>query len=148
MDPFSISVAAVGIAGTAISGMSKLRETITSIKDAPEELDQMRLQLDNIRRPLDTLQSLVLNPDVNTSEASKQALARTGMADAVNHCGAACDDFNKNLQNWTKHSTKDKLSLRDKISMGVWNKERVRTCRSRVETCQQTVHLAMSSTQL
>lgn len=148
MDPFSISMAAVGITGTAISGMNTLRGTFTGLRDVQEDLDAMRLQLENTRQPLDTLQSLVLSPDEAYNATSKEILAKTGMADAVNDCGKACEDFNKRLQKWTRHSTEDELSLRDKMSIGLWNKERVRTFRTRIETCQRTVHLAISSTQL
>jgi hypothetical protein len=86
--------------------------------------------------------------DAEMSATFKQALAKTGMANALNDCGKACEVFNKRLQKWTRHSREDKLSLRDKMSVGIWNKERVRTFRTRVETCQRTVHFAISSTQL
>jgi hypothetical protein len=148
MDPFSISVGAIGITATAITGMTTLRETVASVKDAQEYLDEIHAQLDNTRKPLESLQTLVIDADEEMSAMSKHALAKTGMADAVNDCGMACPDFDKKLQKWTRHSAKDKLSLRDKMSVGMWNKERVRTFRTRVETCQRTVHFAISSTQL
>lgn len=148
MDPFSISIAAVGISGTAITGISALRKAIDSVKDADEDINEIRVYLDSIRRPLDALQTLVTDTNEETSVASKKALAKTGMADAVNDCGKACEVFNKRLQKWTKHSREEKLSFRDKMSMGVLNKERVRTFKTRVETCQRTVHFAISSTQL
>jgi hypothetical protein len=105
-------------------------------------------QLDKIRSPLDALQALVADTDAETNATFKQVLLKTGMANAVNDCGKACEAFNKRLQKWTRHSHGDKLSLRDKMSVGIWNKERVRTFRTRVETCQRTVHFAISSTQL
>lgn len=148
MDPFSISVAAVGITGTAINGISKLRETVTRIKDAEESVDEIRLQLDNIRQPLDALRALVLETDESTSVAARQTLKHMGLGDAVNECGKACEAFDKRLQKWTRHSRKDRLTLQDKMSIGVWNKERVQTFRTRVETCQRIVQFAISSTQL
>jgi N-methylhydantoinase B/oxoprolinase/acetone carboxylase alpha subunit len=143
MDPFSVSIAAVGISGTAITSISTLRKTIAAIKDAHEDVLDIRAQLDKIRSPLDALQALVADTDAETN-----ATFKTGMANAVNDCGKACEAFNKRLQKWTRHSHGDKLSLRDKMSVGIWNKERVRTFRTRVETCQRTVHFTISSTQL
>jgi hypothetical protein len=148
MDPFSISIAAVGISGTAITSVSALRKTIAAVKDAHEDINDIRAQLDKIRSPLDALQALVTDTDAEMSATFKQALLKTGMANAVNDCGKACEAFDKRLQKWTRHSREDKLSLRDKMLVGIWNKERVRTFRTRVETCQRTVHFAISSTQL
>jgi hypothetical protein len=148
MDPFGVSIAAVGISGTAITSISTLRKTIAAIKDAHEDVLDIRAQLDKIRSPLDALQALVADTDAETNATFKQVLLKTGMANAVNDCGKACEAFNKRLQKWTRHSHGDKLSLRDKMSVGIWNKERVRTFRTRVETCQRTVHFTISSTQL
>jgi hypothetical protein len=148
MDPFSVSIAAVGISGTAITSISALWKTITAIKDAHEDVEDIRTQMDKIRSPLDSLQALITDTDAEMEATFKQALMKTGMANAVNDCGNACEAFNKRLQKWTRHSREDKLSLRDRMSVGVWNKERVRTFRTRVETCQRIVHFAISSTQL
>lgn len=148
MDPFSVSIAAIGITGTAVNSISSLRDTIAGLKDAQKDVDDIRVQLDNIRSPLETLQSLVSDTDEEMSLVSKQVFAKTRTADAVNECGKACETFQKKLLKWTKHSDNDKLSLRDQISVALWNRERVRTFRTRVETCQRMVHFAMSSTQL
>jgi hypothetical protein len=49
MDPFSVSIAAVGISGTAITSISALRKTIAAVKDAHEDINDIRAQLDKIR---------------------------------------------------------------------------------------------------
>jgi hypothetical protein len=66
----------------------------------------------------------------------------------VNDCGKACAAFDKKLQKWTRHSPEGKLSFRDKVAVGVWNKEKVLTFKTRVETCQLNVQFAVSSVQL
>lgn len=149
MDPFSISIAAVGITGTAINGISKLHDTITRIRDAQESFDDIRLQLDNIRRPLNTLQSLVLDTDEWSNEAAKQALVQVEIGKAVNDCGQACEAFEKRLQRkLMKRSQKNTLTLKEKMTFGIWDKERTLTLKARVENCQRIVHFGISSAQM
>lgn len=147
MDPFSITIAVIGISGTAVNGLSRLHKTISAISDAPDEINGVRQHLDSIKQALGALASPQMVEYLSDSTAG-QALATTGLTDAVNDCGTACEKFEKRLQKWTRHSTEDKLSVLDKMSVGVWNKEWIRTFKTRLETCQQTVHFVVSSTQL
>jgi len=147
MDPLSITAATIGISGPAIASIASVCNTIINIQDAEQIVGDIRTQLGNIQRPLDSLKGLRIT-DTSTLTASKNALARSGVAEAVNDCGKACAAFDKKLQKWTKHSPEGKLSFRDKITVGVWNKEKIHTFKTRVETCQLSVQFAVSSVQL
>jgi hypothetical protein len=68
--------------------------------------------------------------DEVTSTAAKEDLKKTSVVEAVNKCGDACDEFTKNLKKWTKHSTTTRLALRDRFSIGIWNKEKICTFRT------------------
>lgn len=147
MDPLSITAAAIGISGAAIANIVGLRNTISKFQDAEEVVGDIRMQLDNIKRPLDSLKTLTIT-DAGTLTASTEALTRSGVAEAVNKCGKACEAFDKKLQKWTKHSPGVKLTLRDRMTVGVWNKEKILTFKTRVDTCQSNVQFAVSSVQL
>lgn len=147
MDPLSITAAAIGISGAAITSIVSVRNTFNNFQDASEVVGDIRTQLENIQRPLDSLEALKIT-DNSALTASKESLARSGVAEAVNDCGKACAAFDKKLQKWTRHSAEGKLSFRDKMTVGVWNKEKVLTFKTRVETCQLSVHFAVSSVQL
>jgi len=147
MDPLSITAATIGISDAAITSIVAVRNTIDHIRDAEEVAGNIRTQLESIQRPLDSLKELRIS-DTGTLSASKDALAKSGVAEAVNDCGKACAAFEKKLQKWTKHSAEGKLSFRDKVTVGVWNKERVLTFKTRVETRQLSVQFAVSSVQL
>jgi hypothetical protein len=147
MDPLSITAATIGISGAAMASIVGVRNTINNIQDAEKVVGDIRTQLENIRRPLDSLKELRIT-NTGTLTASKNALARSGVAEAVNDCGKACAAFDRKLQKWTKHSPDGKLSFRDKMTVGVWNKEKVITFKTRVETCQSSVQFAVSSVQL
>lgn len=66
----------------------------------------------------------------------------------MNKCGQTCTEFSKKLEQWTSHSSTTKLSLRDRMSVGLWNKEKIRTFRTQVHSCQAIVHFAITSAQL
>ena len=146
MDPLSITMAAIGITETAITGVSILRSKIHDLRDAPDDVNNIRARLDEVHTSLQALRSITI-ADPATKSACTEILRTTGMARTVNDCGNACETFSKKLQRWTKHSTENQMSLRDRISIAN-NKTKICTLLTRVETCQKTVHFAVSSTQL
>jgi hypothetical protein len=147
MDPFSITVGALGITQFAISSIVQLRDSIYDLAEAKEVVQDVASNLDAVRRPLAALGELSIS-DEATYTAAKEDLEKTGVVEAVNNCGQACADFTKNLERWTRHSSSTKLSLRDRLSVGVWNKEKIRTFRTQVRSCQAIVQFAIQSTQL
>ncbi|PCG88134.1 Hypothetical protein PENO1_111970 [Penicillium occitanis (nom. inval.)] len=147
MDPFSITVGALGITGFALSSIDHLRDLIGSLADAKEVVQDIASTLEAIQRPLTSLEQLTISDHATYAEA-KSDLENTGVAEAVNRCGQACADFTRRLQQWTKHSNNSKLSLRDRLSVGVWNREKIRTFRTQVQSCQAIVQFAIESTQL
>lgn len=147
MDPFSITAGTVGITTFALTSIIQLRTLIDSLSEAEDVIPDISPSLTNIQRPLAALEQLIIS-DEAVSVAAKEDLEKTGIAEAVNKCGDACDAFNKNLTKWTRHSSTSKLSLRDRLSVGVWNREKIRTLRTQLQSCEATVHFAVTSTQL
>jgi hypothetical protein len=147
MDPFTITVGALGITEFAISSIDKLRDFVSSLAEAKEVVQDIASNLEAVQRPLAALEELKIS-DSATYAAAKDDLEKTGVAEAVNKCGQACADFTKKLEQWTKHSSSTKLSLRDRLSVGVWNKEKIGTFRMQVQSCQAIVQFAIESTQL
>lgn len=97
MDPLSITAATIGISSAAIASIASVRNTINNVKDAQELVGDIRTRLENIQRPLDSLKELKIT-DNGALTASKEALARSGVAKTVNDCGKACAAFDKKLQ--------------------------------------------------
>ena len=147
MDPFTITVGALGVTEFALSNIDQLRKTINDLAEAKDVVQDVTSNLENIQRPLAALKELEI-PDSATYAAAKDDLRKSGVAEAVNKCGQACAEFNEKLNKWTKHSTNTKLALRDRLSVGVWNKEKIRTFRTRVQSCQAIVQFSIESTQL
>lgn len=147
MDPFSLTAGAIGITNIATTSIVELRSLIESLSEAQDVVADIASSLDNIERPLAALEQLSI-PNEATSVAVKEDLCKAGVAEAVNSCGDACKKFREDLTKWTKHSSATRLSLRDRFSVGVWNKEKIRTFRTQLQWCENTVHFAVTSTQL
>ncbi|KAI1169618.1 hypothetical protein F4777DRAFT_202128 [Nemania sp. FL0916] len=142
MDPFSIVAGTIGITDATVSSITRLHDFISGLAEAEEVVQDIASNLDGIRRPLASLNELDM-PDGAMNDLNK-----TGVVESVNRCGDACANFNKSLEKWTKHSSNTNMSLRDRFSVGVWNKEKIRTFRMQVQSCQDNVQLAVASTQL
>ncbi|CAN9195583.1 unnamed protein product [Alternaria alternata] len=147
MDPFSITAGAIGITGFATTSIAQLHSLVDNLSEAQDLVTDVASSLANIERPLAALEQLSIS-DESTSVAAKEDLRKAGVAEAVNECGNACNEFSKNLTKWTKHSSTAKLSLRDRLSVGVWNREKIRTLKMQVQSCEATVQFAVTSTQL
>lgn len=147
MDPFSITVGALGITDAAISSIVALRNTVDSIAAADKTVQEISADLEAVQRPLDVLGTLSI-PDKETYGFAKASLEQTGVAETVNNCGQACADFSKRLDQWTRHSTDTRLSLRDHLSDGLWNKEKLSRFRTQVKSCRANVQFATQTTQL
>lgn len=128
MDPFSITVGAVGITIFAVTSISYLHDLIQGLTEATDLVQEISCNLEAIKRMLSTLEAIEIT-DVVIYALAKYDIERAGVAQAVNSCGLVCNKFVENLKEWTRHSKKSKLSRRDKISVGLWNKEKVRTLR-------------------
>ena len=147
MDPLSITAGTVGITAFAVTSITQLHNFISGLAEAKDVLQDVTDNLGGIQRRLTGLEQINITEET-TSVKAKEDLKKAGVAEAVNKCGDACDEFSKNLQKWTKHSSTAKLSLRDRLSVGVWNKEKIRTLKTQLQSCEATVHFAVSSTQL
>lgn len=147
MDPFSITMGALGISETGLAAIKTLREATHGVMHASQEFREIRMVLGQTETSLNHLRGLEIG-DRETSEACKAALKESGMVEAVNNCGKACEAFNERLQQWTRHSTKDEMSKRDQLSIGFWNKDSIAVFKTNVETCQQLVEFAVSTAQL
>lgn len=147
MDPFSITVGAIGITDIAMSRIVDLHDLIDHLAGVKEEIGDIFSGLEAIRTPLSSLEGSLISEEA-TSAAAKEDLQKTGVAGAVNRCGEACESFRKSLQKWTKHSTETRVSLRDRLAVGIWNREKIATFRTQVQSCQATVHFAVTSAQL
>jgi hypothetical protein len=147
MDPFSITAGSIGITGFATASFVKLHSIMSGSAEAHEEVRDISRNLESINLPLLAL-SQISAPQHVILTAARDDLKKAGVAVAVNICGDACTRFSKDLERWTKHSVAKKMSFRDRFLVGIWHKEKIRTLRTQLQMCSETLQLAVSSTQL
>lgn len=147
MEPFSITAGAIGITDAAVSSIDSARRLINSIREAKDVVSDIATGLENIQYPLASVSRLLQDDDA-LSVAARQDLKSAGVAEAVNECGKACESLSKDLKKWTRHSNNAKLSFRDQVEVSIWNKEKIRTYRMRIQSCSVIVGLAVQSAQL
>ncbi|PSN59263.1 hypothetical protein BS50DRAFT_537746 [Corynespora cassiicola Philippines] len=147
MDPFSITAGALGITTFATNSISQLHNFVCGLTEAEDVVQDIVSDLEGIQRTLAALEQLAVSDEASFI-AAREDLIRAGVVEAVNRCGDACNDFSSNLKKWTKHSSTLKLSLRDRFSVGVWNRERIRTFKTHLQSCEATVQFAATSSQL
>ncbi|KAJ5885811.1 hypothetical protein N7504_011647 [Penicillium tannophilum] len=123
MDRFSITIGSLGITEFAISSISTFVVLSMALTKRTTSLIARHIE-------------------------AKEDLERIGVARAVNKCGQACADFLKKLEHGTKHSSTTKISLRDRLSVGLWNNESIRTFRTQVHSYRAIVQFAIDSAQL
>lgn len=143
----SSTAGAIGITESAKTSILQLRSLIRGLTKAQDLVTDIASSLARIEGLLAALEQLEIS-DESISNTAKQLLEQAGVTRSVNECGEACNGFSKNLEKWTKASSKAKLSLRHRLSVGLWNRERTRTLEMQLQSCATTVEFAVTSTQL
>ncbi|KAK4983551.1 hypothetical protein LTR50_007159 [Elasticomyces elasticus] len=77
-DAFSSTAGAVGITGAALSGISKLRQTVSGWKNAPQEVKDIESRLGAVQETLTSLEGLKI-PDIALSIRIKAGLQQTAI---------------------------------------------------------------------
>jgi hypothetical protein len=147
MKSLCISVDVISIANFATTSIIQLRNLIEELPEARDVVLDVAVSLANIEGSLAALEQISI-PDNASSTVIKEDLRKAGIAQAVNRCGDICHTFSNTLKRRIEHSAATAVSLRDQISVGVWYREKIRTLKAQVQSCEAAVQIAVSSTQL
>ena len=147
MDPFSITAGTIGITGVALTSFEQLHNLLSAFAEANEEVRDINACIEGLNAPLSAIEELV-NSRQDISVAAETDFQKADVADAVNQCGRACAQYAEAVKRWTRRSIAGRLSFRDRFLVGVWNKEKTRTMRTQLQSCVDTLQLAVSSAQL
>lgn len=147
MDPFSLTIGALGITDFALSGIKTLYRLINNLTETGNEVRAIRSSLERLSRPLHTLQTLSISDPVIPADIVKH-LEDAGVAAAVNECGDACDKLRKGLEEWIQSPILGKLTPRDRIVIGIRKKKDFDTLKAKLQHCEVVVCLAVQTAQL
>jgi vacuolar-type H+-ATPase subunit I/STV1 len=138
MDPFSLAVGTLTIAGAALQSITALIHDIKAINHAPDVIADLRDELVAVNAVLIALDEArknakldALTPDV------KDALQL-----AIVNCQRACDKFGKKLKRWTKHS--DENVWWNRVRIGLFAEATIKALSEQLNRCKNTVNTAVS----
>lgn len=107
-----------------------LRDDVKRIKDAPQEISDLGIDVDSLADCLELLQS-VQQPEWDKLGAD----AANKTQKAVRSCEDACAGFHTQLKEWTKHSGNDgKLSRRDRFQIEFFEKEQIKAVQRQLQS--------------
>lgn len=126
----STASAIVGLVVPALHITRILRDDVKGIKDAPQEIKDLGVDVNSHAGCLELLQS-VQQPEWDKLGAD----AANKTQKAVRSCEDACAGFHTQLSEWTKHSGPDgKLSRRDRFQIGFFEKEQIKRLQRQLQS--------------
>ncbi|KAL3423010.1 hypothetical protein PVAG01_04757 [Phlyctema vagabunda] len=112
-DPLSVIASVLGVTGAALGGSKALYSFITTLKDAPDALRDLGIELSSLNSILEQLKDVLENRDPkNLSQGQTSSLKKT--ENPLRECENACRGFQRELDKVMSHMKKDgKDSFRD-----------------------------------
>lgn len=143
MDPFSLTVGTLGIAGAAVQSINALIHEIKAIRDAPGVIKSLRYELAAVEAILLALDNAHKNSQLDhLTPDGKEALQL-----AVTNCQRACDNFGIKLARWTTRSD-EKMHWWDRVRVGVLAETTVKALCDQLNRCESTMSTAISTATL
>ncbi|PZD22954.1 hypothetical protein A1F96_10685 [Pyrenophora tritici-repentis] len=138
MDPLSITASVVGITTAALQSVQFLAKTIDNVKDAPDTVRSVSIDLQAVEPVLQNL-------DKALQDGTSQIVLSNEIRYAVENCDRACKVFQSRVKHWTKHSTEDKMFWMDRWKIGLFGLEQIKTFRGQLSDCKGTLSVALST---
>ncbi|KAJ5661493.1 uncharacterized protein N7477_009109 [Penicillium maclennaniae] len=140
MDPFSLTVGALGIAGAAVQSIQSLIHEIEAIKGAPDVIAGLKDELTGVEAILLALN----NAQKNSQLEHLTPDVRKALSLAIMHCQKACSDFRTKIVRWTKRSG-EKMHVWDRVRVGLFAERTVETLCEQLNRYKSTMDTAVST---
>ena len=114
-----------------MQSVKSLIQDVETIKDAPEQIRELKQDLLAVSNVLQAL-------EVGTEESSLEYLsaeAKRALATALDNCKGACNKFQAKLKRWTRHSTNDNTHWWDRDRVGLFAEREIEMLRKQLEQC-------------
>lgn len=138
-DPLSISASVVGLVVPALEGTRLLVDTLRAIRDAPKALQDIETDLKSVEASLGSLKGI---DESQLKLLSEQVYDQC--RDTISRYKSACDGFRGDIQRCTKRTRDGKLSWRDKVNVGFFNKKRIEGMSRQLQSCKLTLNSVLS----
>lgn len=142
-DPFSIVAGVVGTVAAAAHAIHAAVDLIDRIEGAPKAVYQIRAELNGTESVVRDLETILERDGKNTIWT--QLLGESKLSNALKNLRAVCESFVSALKEWTRHSpSSDKLSFQDSFVIAMQSRK-ISALSKQLNSCKQTVMMAMSS---
>lgn len=141
VDPLGTAAGVVGIVVPAMHATRLLLDDLEKIRGAQATVEGLEKELRGVILATESL-NVVKPSELESLGVAKQSLS------AIKTCDEACEAFSKDLRRWTKHSEDGKMSWRDRINVGFFQDENIKSLSTRLQTCKTTLILAVSTATL
>ncbi|KAH1462423.1 hypothetical protein KXX58_007626 [Aspergillus fumigatus] len=136
MDGLSIGASVIGIATAAIQSVQVLARTIDNIKNVPDTIATIKVELQAV-------ESLLRRLNVELQRDDSQIILSNEIRFAVLNCDRACKAFRTLLDHWMSKSTDEKTFWMDRWRVGLFGKERIMTLKGQLNDCKGTLNVAL-----
>jgi hypothetical protein len=137
-DPLSVAASVVGIATAALQSVQFLSKTIDNVKDVPDAIKSIRVDLQAVEPILRNLHTALQGDDT-------QIVLSDQIKPAVENCNRACTTFQSLLDHWMRHSTEEKTFWMDRWRVGLFGQDRITTFKGQLNDCKGTLSVALST---
>ena len=137
-DGLSIVGSVVGIATAVVQSIQFLIATIDNIKDAPDTIR-------NIKLDLQAVEPVLRNLSTAAQSDGTQITLSAEVRSATENCSRACTAFQSLLDHWMRHSTEGKTFWMDRWRVGLFGQEKIKTFKGQLNDCKSTLTVALST---
>ena len=128
----------VGIATAAIKSVQILYTTIHDLRDVPDTIHNIKIDLESVKPVLDSLYTTAKND-------STEIVLHAEVKSAVENCTRACTAFQTLLDRWMRSSTQDRTFWKDRWRVGLFGQERIKALKGQLNDCKSTLTVTLST---
>lgn len=140
-DPLSITTSVIGVVTAVFQSCQTLNDLVSSCKNAPKNLRDLRYDLNILQNLIHSLERVVAGP-AREDLSLEQRSCILELIPAMKSCQEACDNFVQRLANATSHSKGDHVSFTDRVRLYL-NDGDIQALKSRLGVCKQTLDIAL-----
>jgi hypothetical protein len=134
MDVFSIATGVVGVIGPTLQCVRLLVDDLQKISNAPDTVKALTRNLKSMDLALASIEAITDTQWISLGEA-----VAAQSHDAITTCKDSCERFKTSLSSWTRHSADETLSWRDRIILGIFRENQIKSMSKQLHHCSITL---------
>jgi hypothetical protein len=138
-EPLSVAASIVGITAPALHGTRLLLDDLEKLKEAPKTVRRLAEDVKSVDLALKLLRQV---------EDREWESLGTGVVEqsksTITTCTQACNLFQTDLQQWTKHSDDGKLAWQDRAKVGFFKQGQVKAMSEQLQNCKLSINTVVS----